>query len=252
MFDAMKGKVAFVTGATSGIGQACAKRLADVGVKVVLAGRNEEKGTLLEQELLASGNEALFVSCDVSSEESVMAAVRAGKERFGSLDFAVNSAGTEGRLRPITMMEEKDFDALMGTNLKGIWLSLKHELKEISKQGGAIVNIGAYITRKAVAGTGAYTASKSGVESLTKVAAIEWGKRGIRVNAIAPGAVDTPMLKRIYPTEKDVEVLTQKNPLGKIATAEEIADITLWLLSPLTSHVNGNVMYVDGGSSLYQ
>lgn len=250
MFQEMKGKVAIVTGATSGIGYASSVLLASQGVKVVLAGRKVQSGKALEEEIISLGGEACFIKTDVSYAESVKNLIHSAQSSFGKIDFALNNAGIEGKLGPIVNMEERDFDEVISINLKGVWLCLKYQLEAMAIEGGSIVNISTNITRMGMAETGIYTASKAGVESLTRVAAIEHGKKGIRVNAISPGAVDTPMIRRIYPNEKDLKNLSEQNPLGRMADPEDIANTVLWLFSSMSAHVNGDIIFVDGGSSL--
>lgn len=250
IFQEMHGKVAVVTGATSGIGRASSVLLAQQGIKVVLAGRNEQSGKALKQEILSSGGQAVFVRTDVSDAESVKNLMTTAEHVFGTVHYALNNAGIEGRLGSLAEMEEQDFDEVISINLKGIWLCLKYQLQAMASQGGSVVNISTNITRMGMAGTGAYTASKAGVESLTRVAAIEHGKKGIRVNAISPGAVDTPMIHRIYPDKKDLFALSERNPMGRMALPKDIANTVLWLFSSMSAHVNGDVIFVDGGSSL--
>jgi len=249
-FHEMKGKTAIITGASSGIGQATARLLANQGVRVVLASRNEKKGEELEKELISLGAEALFIKTDVSNADSVRNLIQVTQKSFGSIHYALNNAGIEGNLGSLSEMEERDFDEVISVNLKGVWLSLKYELGAMAHEGASIVNISTNITRMGMIGTGAYTASKAGVVSLTKVAAIEYGKQGIRINAISPGAVDTPMIHRIFPSEEDFKNISQQNPLGKIAYPEDIANTVLWLFSPMSAHINGDVIFVDGGSSI--
>ncbi|PIS01377.1 MAG: short chain dehydrogenase [Chlamydiae bacterium CG10_big_fil_rev_8_21_14_0_10_35_9] len=245
----MKNKTAIITGATSGIGRATAILLAHHGVKVALAGRDAKRGQELEKEIVSLGSDAFFIKTDVSKAESVRNLIQSAKKKFGEIHYALNNAGIEGALGSLVDMQEDDFDDVISTNLKGVWLCLKHELETMT-EGSSIVNISTNITRMGMPGTGAYTASKAGVESLTKVAAIEHGKKGVRINAISPGAVDTPMIHRIYPGEEDFKNISEQNPLGRIAYPEDIANTVLWLFSPMSAHVNGNIIFVDGGSSL--
>ena len=250
VFQEMKGRVALVTGATSGIGKASALLLAEQGIKVILAGRNEISGKALEKEIDALNGEAVFVKTDVSSAESIKNLMALVETSFGTVHYALNCAGIEGKLGSLAEMEEQDFDEVISINLKGVWLCLKHQLSIMAPEGASIVNISINLTCLGIAGTGIYTASKAGVESLTRVAAIEYGRRGIRVNAISPGAVDTPMIHRIYPDKKDLQFLAEENPMGKIACPKDIANTALWLFSSMSAHVNGDVIFVDGGSSL--
>lgn len=250
VFQEMKGKVALVTGATSGIGRASALLLVRLGIKVVLAGRNEESGKALEKEIISQSGEAVFIKTDVSDVESIKNLMNLTQRSFGIVHYVLNNAGIEGKLGSLAEMEEEDFDEVISINLKGVWLCLKHQLQVMAPEGASIVNISTNITSLGLAGTGVYSASKAGVESLTRVAAIEYGRRGIRVNAICPGAVDTPMIHRIYPDKKGFQFLVEKNPMGKIASPEDIANTVLWLFSSMSAHVNGDVIFVDGGSSL--
>jgi NAD(P)-dependent dehydrogenase (short-subunit alcohol dehydrogenase family) len=246
----MKDKVAVITGATSGIGREVALLFASRGIKIVAAGRDERAGQDLINEIKANGGNALFCKTDVSDSLSVQSLIKSAKENFGGIDYAFNNAGIEGVLGPISDMDEKAWDDVMNINLKGIWLCLKYEFPEILRRGGgAIVNTSTNLTRLGLPGTSAYTASKAGVDALTQVAAIEYGKHGVRVNAINPGAVNTPMLQRIY-SQDQMEQVKNSNPLSKIATPKDIAQTVLWLCSPMANHVNGVSILIDGGSTL--
>jgi len=241
-------KVAVITGATSGIGRETALLFAQQGIKVVAAGRDEKSGLALVDEIKSSKGEAIFVKTDVSDSRSVQSLIHTAKTRFGEIDFAFNNAGIEGLLGPLASMEESSWDSVINTNLKGVWLCLKYQLPEI-RRGGAVVNTSTNITKFGLAATGAYTASKAGVDALTQVAAIEYGKHGVRVNAISPGAVETPMLSRIYKSE-EIEQLKRSNPLNSIPQPKDVAQTVLWLCSPLSNHVNGANIFIDGGASL--
>lgn len=246
----MKDKVAVITGATSGIGREVALLFASCGIKIVAAGRDERAGQELIQEIKANGGEALFCKTDVSNALSVQSLIKSAKKHFGGIDYAFNNAGIEGVLGPIVDMDEKAWDEVMNINLKGIWLCLKYEFPEIlHRGGGAIVNTSTNLTSLGLPGTSAYTASKAGVDGLTQVAAIEYGKYGVRVNAINPGAVSTPMLKRIF-SQDQMDQVKNANPLSKIATAKDIAQTVLWLCSPMANHINGISILIDGGSTL--
>jgi len=244
LFEDMKGKVAVVTGATSGVGHASALLLSQHGVKVVLAGRNDQAGKALQDEIIAGGGKALFVKTDVTSAESVERLIESCQNAYGAPHFALNNAGIEGKLGPMIDMEESDFDKVVSTNLKGVWHCLKYQLRAMLPEGGSIVNISTSITRLGLSGAAVYTASKSAVDSLTRVSAIEYASHGIRVNAISPGAVDTPMIHRIYPDAQDIKKLNEGNPMGKMASPKDIAN------TAMAAHVNGENVLVDGGSSL--
>lgn len=248
--ESMKDKVIIVTGATSGIGREVALLFASCGIKVTAAGRDELAGLSLIDEIIQRGGDALFVKTDVSKAESVKALVKAAKEHFGGIDYAFNNAGIEGALGPIVEMKEDAWDHVININLKGIWLCLKYEFPEIVlRGGGVIVNTSSSLSKLGLSGTSAYAASKAGVDAITQVAAIEYGKHGVRVNAINPGAVDTPMLQRIYSSDQ-MERIKNSNPLNKIATPKDVAQTVLWLCSPMSSHVNGISVLIDGGSAL--
>lgn len=246
----MKGKIAIITGVTSGIGREAALVFAEEGIKVVAAGRNEKLGRELVDEIRDKKGEAIFVQTDVSKAHEVSSLVKAAQKHFGGVDIAFNNAGIEGVLGPLIDMEEEHFDNVINTNLRGTWLCLKYQIPAMIKRGGgAIVNVSTNISEFGIPGTSAYIASKAGVNGLTQVAAVEYGKMGLRVNMISPGAVDTPMLQRIV-TPELLKHLNNNNPLGRIAISKEIAQTALWLFSPKASHVNGANIVIDGGHSL--
>jgi len=246
----MKGKIAIITGATSGIGREVALLFASHGIKVVASGRDEKAGLSLTKEIISKQGEAIFMKTDVTNSQSVQNLIKETKKSYGGIDYAFNNAGIEGVLGSISDMEEEAWDNVINTNLKGLWLCLKYEFSEmILRKGGAIVNTSTNLTKLGLPGTSAYAASKAGVEALTQVAAIEYGKHGIRVNAISPGAVDTPMLNRICNAEQK-EQLKTSNPLHKIATPKEVAQTVLWLCSPMANHINGTNIFIDGGATI--
>jgi NAD(P)-dependent dehydrogenase (short-subunit alcohol dehydrogenase family) len=242
----MKDNVAIITGATSGIGEATARAFAKNDIKVVLAGRNEKAGKWLEKELSKGGGEALFVKTDVADSQSVQSLISKTLKKFGQLDIAVNNAGTEGTRATLANLQEEEWDRVIDTNLKGLWLCMKHEILAMMEKGGAIVNVSSIAIRLREPKTSAYTASKAGVEALTQVAAVEYGPQGIRINSIQPGAVDTPMLRRIY-SAKELAQWKKENPLGRIATPDDIAEAILWASSPKARHMNGASITIDGG-----
>lgn len=248
--ESMKGKVAIITGATSGIGRQTAITFAQSGIKVVAAGRNEQTGFSLVNEITTIGGEAIFVRTNITDSQSVSSLIQTTKNHFGGFDFAFNNAGVEGALGALTEMEEENWDLVMDTNLKGVWLCLKYQIPELMKRGGGvIVNTSTNIAKLGEPGTAIYTASKAGVEALSRVAAIEYGSSNIRVNVVSPGAVDTPMLQRAYP-DVSVEQMSKANPMGKIATPVDIANAVLWLCSPIAKYVNGANIVIDGGFSI--
>ena len=250
MWQIMKNKVALVTGATSGIGRSTALMLAKQGIHVALAGRNKKRGEQIEQEIKASGKSACFIQTDVTQAESIRNCIDSTIQTFGAIHYAVNNAGIEGTLRPLVELEESHFTEVINSNLKSVWLCLKYQLPVMDTHVGAIVNISTTLAQMGLAGTSLYAASKAGVESLTRVAAIENGKKGLRVNAVSPGSVDTPLIRRIYPKPEQRNQLASSHPSGRIATAEDIAHTIFWLLSPFATHVNGEIVVVDGGHSV--
>ncbi len=244
----MKGKVIMITGATSGIGHATALLFAQHGVKVVAVGRNEKVGNLLVEEISDKGGEALFLKADISEAKAVKSLVETTQKHFGRLDYALNNAGIEGTLISLADVKEEEWDALMNTNLKGLWLCMKYEIPAMIQNGaGVIINISTNLTKLSEPTTSMYTASKAAVEALTRIAAVEYGPYGIRINAINPGAVETPMIRRIFSDEMLME-LKEKNPLKKIAEPQDIAEAVLWTCSPKAKHINGTLFTIDGGS----
>jgi len=247
METTFKNKVALVTGASSGIGKATALAFAKKGAKVVVVDWIENKDTMdLIKDL---GGEALFIKCDVSKAADVKAMVEKTIAEFGRLDYAFNNAGIEGSSAPIQDCTEENWDRTIGINLKGIWLCMKYEIPEMLKQGkGVIVNCSSVAGLVGFSGLPAYVASKHGVIGLTKTAALECAKLGIRVNAVCPGVIKTPMMDRITGNKKEaVEQFTGLEPVGRFGLPEEIANAVVWLCSDEASFVTGHAMAVDGG-----
>jgi NAD(P)-dependent dehydrogenase (short-subunit alcohol dehydrogenase family) len=247
METTFKDKVALVTGGTSGIGRATAIAFAEKGAKVVVVDwiENEETLNLIK----ASGGEAIFVKCDVSKATDVKAMVEKTIAAFGRLDYAFNNAGIEGATAKTSDCTEENFDKTIGVNLKGIWLCMKYEIPEILKQGkGVIVNCSSVAGLVGFGGLPAYVASKHGVIGLTKTAALEYAKLGIRVNAVCPGVIKTPMMDRLTGSKKEAEdQFTGLEPVGRMGQPEEIANAVVWLCSDEASFVTGIAMAVDGG-----
>ncbi|OOG45459.1 glucose 1-dehydrogenase [Rhodanobacter sp. C01] len=244
-FD-FKDQVALVTGASSGLGLATAKAFAEAGAAVVLADRNERALEAVTKELTSAGHQAISVICDVSNETQVAAMVDRAVTTFGRLDMAYNNAGILGPMGDVTEETSEAFDEVNAVNLRGVWTCMKHELLQMRKQeSGAIVNCSSLGGLVGLAGRAAYHGSKHGVIGLTKSAALDYAAQGIRVNAICPGCIDTPMGDGIDPTA--MKVFLRDQPIGRMGRPEEIAAAVLWLCSPGASFVLGVALPVDGG-----
>jgi len=248
--SSLTNKVVIVTGALTGIGRATAIAFAEKGAKVVLAGRHEDKGQAFAVELRALGTEAEFIRTDVRKEEDLRNLVDQTVARFGRLDAAVNNAAVEGQLGPVQDATEENFRAVHETNVLGVFLSMKHQLRVMIPQGaGSIVNITSTYGHKAAAFATAYVSSKFAVEGLTKSAALEQGNNGVRVNVVAPGPTDTAMLDRFTGTAEVNDALLSTVPLRRRATTKELADTIVFISSPEASYITGSVFEVDGGMS---
>lgn len=242
------GKVALVTGGNAGIGRATALEFARNGAKVVISGRREKEGNEVVAEIKAAGGEAIFVKTDVSKENEVKALIDQTLATFGRLDFAFNNAGVEQNLTPLPEQTEETYDQIMDINVKGVWLSLKHQIPAMLKTGG-----GAIVNNSSVAGlvgmgmVPIYVASKHAVVGLTKSAALEYAKQNVRVNAVAPAAVETRMYQDFANTPQMKQMLNAAHPVGRVGQPEEIASAVLWLCSDRASFVTGQTFPIDGG-----
>ena len=238
-----------VTGAASGIGRATALAFAKAGARVVLADVSESGGQETLQSIRKLGREALFVRCDVSKTQDVKNLVTQTTKAFGRLDIAFNNAGIEGQLALTADCSEENFDRVIATNLRGVWLCMKYEIEVMLSQGsGSIVNTSSVAGLIGFPSIPAYTASKHAVIGLTKTAALEYAEKGIRVNAVCPGAIMTPMLERFAGGAQEAQKnFTALEPIHRIGRPEEIADAVLWLSSPQASFVTGHALAVDGG-----
>jgi NAD(P)-dependent dehydrogenase (short-subunit alcohol dehydrogenase family) len=239
-----------ITGALTGIGRACAVAFAQAGAHVVAAGRHEEAGKALVEELGALGSEADYVHADVRNEDDVRALVDRAVARFGSLDAAINAAGTEGRPGPFAEQTAQSYAGTFDTNVLGTLLSVKHELRVMQAQGrGSIVNISSTYGHEGGAGASIYVASKHAVEGLTKSAALEAAGSGVRVNAVAPGPVQTGMLDRFTGGPERKAALLMTVPLGRAGDPAEIARVAVFLASEDASFITGQILTVDGGKT---
>ncbi len=246
----MKNKVVLITGALTGIGRATALAFAREGARIVISGRHEEEGEKLVNELGKLGAEAEFVRSDVRHEDDVRALVDKTVARFGRLDVAVNTAGTEGKPGPVTEQSAESYAATFDTNVLGTLLSMKHELRVMLAQGsGSIVNMSSTFGHTGGAGASVYVASKHAVEGLTKSAALEASGSGVRVNAVAPGPIDTGMLTRFTGSDERKAGLIAGVPLKRVGKPEEIAESIVFLSSDRASFITGATIAVDGGKT---
>jgi NAD(P)-dependent dehydrogenase (short-subunit alcohol dehydrogenase family) len=246
----MSSQVVLITGGLTGIGRAAALAFAKKGARVVVAGRRDEVGNALARELRSLGSEAEFINADVRKEDDIRNAVDKTVARFGRLDVAVNNAATEGQVGPITDQTAESYAATFDTNVLGVLLSIKHEVRVMQKQrSGNIVNISSTYGHEGAAGASIYVASKHAVEGITKSVALEVVKSGIRVNAVAPGPVDTGMLTRFTGTAENKAALVTTVPMGRLGASEEQANAIVFIASDEASFITGHILNVDGGKS---
>jgi len=249
MTTELQGKVGLVTGGTSGIGRDTAVLFAKAGAKVVVAGRREKEGNETIELIRAAGGDGLFVKTDVSKASEVEALVKKAVEKFGRLDVAFNNAGIEGVWTSIINESEEDWDRTFDINLKGVWLCLKYEIRQMRKQGGggAIVNMASVAGLIGLAGAAAYCASKHGVIGLTKSVALETARTGIRINAVCPAVVETPMADRLYSAPQVNKYVLGLHPIGRFGKPMEIAEAVVWMCSDRASFMTGQSLVLDGG-----
>lgn len=246
----MTKSVVLITGALTGIGRATALAFARQGASVVVSGRHDDAGGALANELRSLGGEAEFVRADVRREEDVSALIDQAVKRFGRLDVAVNNAGTEGKPGPVTEQTPGSYAATFDTNVLGVVLSMKHELRVMQRQGfGSIVNISSTMGSRGAPNASLYVASKHAVEGLTKSAALEAADFGVRVNAIAPGPIETAMLDRFTGSADRKAGMVAGIPMKRTGRAEELADAILFAASAKASFITGQIISVNGGKT---
>jgi NAD(P)-dependent dehydrogenase (short-subunit alcohol dehydrogenase family) len=245
----LTGKVALITGGTTGIGRDTAVLFGKAGAKVVISGRRETEGNETIALIRAAGGEGLFVQGDVAKAAEVELMVQKTVEKFGRLDVAFNNAGIEGAWIPIVEQSEEDWDRVIDINLKGTWLCLKYEIKQMMKQGGggAIVNMSSVAGLMGSGGAATYCASKHGVIGLTRTAALETAKAGIRVNAVCPAVIETAMAERAFSDPQVNKFVLGLHALGRFGRPGEVAEAVLWMCSEFGSFMTGQYIVLDGG-----
>jgi NAD(P)-dependent dehydrogenase (short-subunit alcohol dehydrogenase family) len=242
--------VVLITGALTGIGRAAAVAFAKEGARIVIAGRREAEGKALEAELRDLGTDVSFIKADVRHDDELRDLVDQTVARFGRLDAAINTAGTEGRPGPVTEQTAESYAATFDTNVLGTLLSMKHELRVMQAQGsGSIINISSTYGHQGGAGASVYAGSKHAVEGMTKSAALESAKSGVRINAVAPGPIETAMLNRFTGTAERKAALLKTVPLGRVGDPGDIARAAVFLASEKASFITGQILSVDGGKT---
>ena len=242
------GKTALVTGGGSGIGRATALALGKAGANVVIGNRNVERGEGVVKEIVSTGGKAVFQRTDVTKPDDVESLVAKAVSEFGGLDLAFNNSGVEGEMGPLHEQSVEGVENVLDVNVKAVFTSLKFEIAEMLKRGcGAIVNTSSILGLKGVGNLSVYVASKHAVAGITKSVALDYAQQGIRVNAVAPGPIETRMLNDVSGGNPDS--FAQAVPMGRIGQPEEIADAVLWLLSDQASFVTGHTLPVDGGGN---
>jgi NAD(P)-dependent dehydrogenase (short-subunit alcohol dehydrogenase family) len=244
----LQGRVALVTGGATGIGKACAMGLAREGAHIVVSGRRVDVGEATASEIVAAGGTACFIRADVGCRSDIESLIAQTIDRYGRLDVAVNNAGIEGpAFVPIADYPEDAWDEVLNINLKGLWLCMKYEIPQLLKQtGSAIVNVSSVGGVNGSALGVAYHASKHGVIGVTRAAAVEYGPKGLRINAVAPGSFHTALSHRLFP-ESTHSAVAASSPMGRWGELDEIASAVVWLCSPGAGFVNGHTLAVDGG-----
>jgi NAD(P)-dependent dehydrogenase (short-subunit alcohol dehydrogenase family) len=245
--NGLQGKVAIVTGASSGIGQSTARAFAREGVKVVVSDVDEQQGIQTVKTITDAGGTAIFVKCDVSKSAEVQALVKKTVDTYGRLDFACNNAGIGGESNPTGDYSEEGWNKVIGINLTGVFLCMKYEIPEMLKHGaGVIVNMSSILGRAGFMNSPAYVSAKHGVMGLTKTAALEYSARGLRIVAVGPAFIHTPLIDQGLPPEM-LEQLVKLHPIGRLGQPEEVAETVVWLCSDAASFITGAEIMIDGG-----
>jgi len=243
----LDGKVAIITGAGTGIGRPIATLSAREGAKVVVACRGVEHGEETVRMIKKAGGEAAFVKTDVSKAEDVKKMVKTTIDTYGKLSVLVNNSATN-LYKPLQEFTEEEFERMISVNLKGVWLGMKYAFPEMVKAGGgSIININSIVADAAQNGSGIYSATKGGVLSMSRVAAVEFAAKNIRVNCVKPGVIDTPMLSAVKSSQEAIERVERETPLGRIGKPEDIAPLVVFLASDEASFITGAEMSIDGG-----
>ncbi|MEL6321759.1 MAG: glucose 1-dehydrogenase [Cyanobacteria bacterium J06626_14] len=251
-----QGKVALITGGSSGMGRAAAIAFAKHGATVVIAARREEQSHDVITKIRDLGRKSYFIKTDVANPNEIRLLIEKVVEEHGRLDFAFNNAGTEGKFAPITELTETDWEHTITTNLKAVWLCMKYEIEQMLKQdsGGAIVNTSSWLAKGGLAGSSIYSASKAGLDGMVRPVALEYASRNIRVNNINPGIIDTEMFRRFGdpddPNDALVQAFTHHIPAKRLGSSEEVAETVLWLCSDAASYIAGQTISVDGGYAI--
>lgn len=248
MMNTLQGKVALITGASSGIGETTAIALAQEGAAVVLGARRSDEGERVAETIRATGGKAIFRQTDVTDDAQIAALVKTAEDEFGGLDIAFNNAGVEGALGPLVDADIGVYDHVFGTNVRGVWLSLRHEIPAMKRRGGGvIISTSSVFGSRGVAGFGTYAASKFAIEGLTKSVALEVASDNIRINLVAPGPIVTPMLERA--TGGNTDAFNGVVPMGRPGAPEEIASAVMFLASDGARYITGESLQISGGAT---
>lgn len=251
-FCRLQERVVIVTGGGTGIGRAAALSYARQGAKVVLAGRRYAEIESVAQEIVTGGGDALAVPADVAEEDDIRRLINTAIDRFGRLDAAFNNAGILGNFAPIGEQTSEDFDAVMATNLRGVWLLIKYEIEAFLAQGagGSIVNTSSWLAKGALAGSSSYSASKGALDALIRAVALEYGPKGIRINNINPGIIDTPMARSGWTDESAFIPFIEHTPVKRAGQPDDASDVAVWLSTDEARFVTGQSILVDGGYAI--